>query len=265
MLDETEWDNVKIYSFMAATSLAEGWLMYYLAKRNNIDYVRSIAWNTGNMWGTIGGALTRFILLDSITDKDIGRPTIGVSIIAGGAVGVFLMNHLQQCYPRSAGDYIAINSLGIASSVFGSGLIADSKSVSTGSMYGLLFTTAGLTLGYLSTAKTSLLSSEGAIVGLGTAVAGLLGSGILLIENSKTAFFKTAWVGGLSMAGWLGTYLYLTQSGHRVAKRKADKKMNYNFGINPSGLVFMKSAPEKQYNMLRNSINMDLISFRTQF
>ncbi len=267
LMVEDEYDyNQKLLSIMGVTSLAEGWLMYYLAKRNNIDYARSMAWNTGNIWGTLGGAYLSTIALDEEgLEGSGGRQIFGTSMIAGGIGGIFLMNHIQLKYPRSSGDYRAINSLGIASSVFSSGLMYDAESIRAGSIYGLLSSTAGLALGYVSTVNTSFSQMEGALIGVGTGVAGLLGIGIASIADYDSEFAYSALVGGCAMAGWLGTYLYFTQTGHRAAKKKADKKMNYNFEINPSGLVFMKSAPEQQYNMLRNSVNMDLVSFRAQF
>jgi hypothetical protein len=266
LMVEDEYDyNHKLLSVIGVTSLAEGWLMYYLARRNNIDYARSMAWNTGNIWGTLGGAYLSNIVIEDIIDESPGRQIFGASLIAGGIGGVFLMNHLQHKFPRSSGDFRAINSLGIASTVFGAGLIFESESIRGGSLYGLLSSTAGLALGYVSTVNTSFTQMEGALIGVGTGVAGLLGIGIASIVDNDSLFGVSALVGGCAMAGWLGTYLYFTQTGHRAAKKKEDKKMNYNFGINPSGLVFMKSAPEQQYNMLRNSVNMDLVSFRAQF
>jgi hypothetical protein len=250
-------------AIMGLASTAEGWIQYAMAKRRNLDYATSMAWNTGNVWGALGGLYTSFLAFGEEADEDFIVRIIGTGVLGGSVGGMFLTNHLQKKFPRSSGDFSALNSLGVATSIFGSGLFETVESPRGVGIVGLLSSGAGLALGYAATNSTKFTRTEGALIALGTGVGSLFGTGLTILVEPESAFAATAMVGGGMIAGWLGTYLYFKNDNASTQKKKMGS--NLHFGLNPAGLAMMRADHATQYRSLVSNQRMDLVGMRLTF
>jgi hypothetical protein len=251
-------------AIMGLSSVTEGWLLYSLAKKRNINYAHSKAWNTGNLWGAVNGMFLSFLTIGDDMEGDVALRLLGTGVVGGSVGGIFLTDHLQKTYPRSSGDFTALNSMAAATTIFGSGLFEHAENGFSAGMIGLLNSGSGLVLGYLATNKTNFTPLEGALIGLGTGVGSLFGSGLLILTDVDSAFGVTAMIGGGMLAGWAATYFYFKSDNKKSSR---DKKLGgqLNFGINPNGLAMLRSNPANQYRALTSPRGMDMMGLRLSF
>jgi hypothetical protein len=248
---------------MGLSSIAEGWIQYTIAKRRNLDYATSMAWNTGNVWGGVGGLYTSFLAVGNEADGDFVSRIIGAGVLGGSVGGMFLTDHLQKKYPRAGGDFSAINALGVATTVFGFGLYETVDNARGAGIVGLLTSGSGLALGYAATQNTNFTRLEGALITLGSYVGSLLGTGLIILTEPESSFGASAMIGGGMVAGWLGTYLYFKNDNAKAQKKKVGS--NLHFGLNPAGLTIMRADQATQYRALVSNQRMDMVGMRLTF
>jgi hypothetical protein len=223
----------------SGVSIAEGWGLYYLSQKNDFDYSRSMAWNTGNFWGT-GSGLMLYILVAG--DNDVGQRGFAASGLLGAVGGIALMDVLHKRHFRTPGDYRAMNALAITGYVFGAGTainINSSRGIAAAFLSGI---TLGMGVGYARTANTSFTKLEGGLIALGTFTGGLLGGAVSILaapDNESTAIYLTAAGGAI---GWVATYSYFLNQERPIGAIgfKGDNGRSFNLSVNPMGFTLGK-------------------------
>lgn len=251
--------------YTGLTSLVEGWSLYYLAKKHNFDYARSVAWNSGNFWGGVQGSMLHNVVFGT---EDMNARAIGGSILLGSAGGILLYNHLQKSLPRTTGDHRAINAAGLIGSVVGLGFNTDQTSRMRSGLF-MMSSGAFLAAGYGLTKFTSFDNAEGALITVGSAAGGLAGIGISIAfdSNSDSApFFYTATGAAI---GWTVSYLFFKNRNHSPVNRgmglETKRKSKVDFNFNPVGFGMMNQSEEQQIRMLQQNISGDMLGFKLTF
>ncbi|MBK7427636.1 MAG: hypothetical protein IPI60_11705 [Saprospiraceae bacterium] len=251
--------------FVGLTSLVEGWAMYYVAKKNNFDYARSAAWNTGNFWGTGLGVLA-YGAITEFEEEDIRGA--GVSSLVGAAGGIALMNYLQKTQPRTTGDLRAINTAGLIGATIGLGF---SDEGSGRGAFTSLFAGSGLGLAasYLMTNHTSFDNAEGGLIALGSIVGGLAGGGIAIVADMDSFSGPVFITAAGAAAGWAVSYLFFKNRNRSGGKngmgleRKRKSKVDFNF--NPVAIGMLQQSEEQQIKMLQRNVPGDMLGFKLTF
>ena len=239
--------------------------MYYVAKKNNFDYARSAAWNTGNFWGTGLGVLA-YGAITEFEEEDIRGA--GVSSLVGAAGGIALMNYLQKTQPRTTGDLRAINTAGLIGATIGLGF---SDEGSGRGAFTSLFAGSGLGLAasYLMTNHTSFDNAEGGLIALGSIVGGLAG-GVIAIVADMDSFSGPVFITAAgAAAGWAVSYLFFKNRNRSGGKngmgleRKRNSKVDFNF--NPVAIGMLQQSEEQQIKMLQRNVPGDMLGFKLTF
>lgn len=258
---ENAFNTNRSLAVLGATSFAEAWILHSIARKKNISYARSMAWNTGNIWGTVSGVYTGIMIIGGQNVEDFQLRISGGMILAGGVGGILLGNYLHNKYPRTTGDYRSINSLAFVSNLIGIGISEwpdyDSKALG---LRGLLSTGVGTTLGYLSTKNTQFSSFEGIMVAAGTGAGTLLGIGSLILIEPDADHLSLLIPGIGGLIGWATTYLYMRSTGDSKSPKKSFG--NTQFYMNPAGVMLAHSTPERQYQLLSSRQNMDILGLK---
>ncbi len=252
--------------FSGLTSIAEGWAMYHVAKKNNFDYARSAAWNTGNIWGTGLG----FMTYGAITDfQDESIRGAGIGALAGAAGGIALMNYIQKEHPRTTGDLRAINAAGLIGTAYG--FISVDNASERGLAIGLIASSGlGLTAGYLLTGKTSFDNAEGGLIALGSVVGGLAGAGVAIVAGIEDSVSGPVFITATGAAvGWITSYFIFKNrnrsAGNRGMGLETIRKTKVDFNFNPVGFGMMNQSEEQQIRMLQQNISGDMLGFKLTF
>lgn len=254
-------DDVILESVLiSGTSILEGWLGYQIAKKHNFSYTRSKAINSGNFWGGISGLLAFGMFADEFESNHGG---IGFSGLIGSGLGLFTANRLVQKYPRSSGDITAINMAGLVGFSWGSALAVSFDWYERGLFTSTFITTlGGLALSGLSTRNTNFTNLEGGLIAVGSIAGGALGLGVSnLVDAEETGYFISAALG--LTAGWFITYQLLARNDTPLKSLGFGNKIRWN--INPASIGLAMSSPEKQANLMRQNIRMDLVNLSYSF
>jgi hypothetical protein len=227
----------------SGVSIAEGWGLYLLSQKKNFDYSRSMAWNTGNLWGTGSGLMLYALIADDI---DAGPRGFASSGLLGAVGGIALMDLLYKKHYRSPGDYRAANALAFTGLAFGVGAAIDSESARGIAISMLSGSVLGMTAGYGLTANTSFTKLEGGLIALGTFTGGLLGSAVSILaepDSESIAVYLTAAGGAI---GWGATYLYFLNQGRSIGSAgfKSNTGTSLNISVNPMGLALGKKLKQ---------------------
>ncbi len=229
--------NARTYGqFIFFTSTVEGWLSFALAQKYQSTYVRSMAWNTGNFWGSGIGAL-----LGYGASLSSGDPLVGTTIgcLAGAGGGIALTLWLDRVLPRSMGDIRVINAAGSMGALWGItalGSLGDEKtSVSAVAGMSLI----GLATGYVLTKHTGFSKADGGLVFAGTYVGALLGFGSAAFLSDETQVLYTTALG--SAVGFIGSYLWMMKG--KWSGRKDNGRIGYEWSFNPAALVMHNTRP----------------------
>jgi len=246
-------------------SIAEGWALYYVAKKHKFDYDRSVAWNSGNFWGTVQGSL----LPIAIQGSRLQPRFLGATGLIGGVGGTVLFDYLHKKSPRSAGDYRAINTLGYVGAVWVPAIFPDLDRGTDVAVSFMSATALALGAGHLLTRETNFSKVEGGLVVLGTWVGGLLGAGTGILidsENYATSLRITSFGATL---GWAISYLYFKNNrldgGLFGLNSRKKSRSHFDFQFNPVALGAMRSSPEQQSAMLVQGRGLDMVSCRLAF
>lgn len=240
IFDDSDYfeSNARAYGqFIFFTSAVEGWLSFALAQKYRSTYVRSMAWNTGNFWGSAIGALFGYRLSYNARDPLIGT-TIGS--FAGGGGGIALTLWLDRVMPRSAGDIRVINAAGSMGALWGiaatESLRSDAAIVSAIGGMSLI----GLTTGYLLTKHSGISKVDGGFIFAGTYVGALLGfgTGAYLAGGEGQALYMMA---AGSAVGFLGSYLWIMRG--KWSGRKNIGSIEYEWSFNPAALAMRNARP----------------------
>jgi hypothetical protein len=257
------YDDIKLNAIIGITSLAEGWIMYGVAKKHRFTYARSMAWTSGNFWGTVGGPL----FYGTISNFDIaGETDFNFSVLAGSVLGTWLFDHLHKVSPRTPGDYRAINSGMVAGGLLGLYLGAESN-------YERVWYAAPLVSSALSLIATRKITSvnplgnlEGSMIALGTFSGSMLGIGLSVSLDfyEEETILLTA-LGAIS--GWAASYLIFRDKNKRgtIGLNRKKNHSIFDFGVQPAGLVFSSMNREQQANMLRSNIAPGLVNCSLRF
>lgn len=251
--------------FVGLTSIVEGWAMYFVAKKNNFDYARSAAWNTGNFWGTGLGVLA-YGAITEFNDENIR--SVGISSFVGAAGGIVLMDFLQKSQPRTTGDLRAINAAGLIGTTIGFGF---SDEGSGRGAFTSLFAGSGLGLAasYLLTNHTSFDNAEGGLIALGSLVGGLAGGGVAIVADMDSFSGPVLITAAGAAAGWAVSYLFFKNRNRSTGKegmgleRKRGTKVDFNF--NPVGFGLLQQSEEQQIRMLQRNVPGDMLGFKLTF
>lgn len=245
---------------ISGTSILEGWLGYQIAKTHNFSYTRSKAINSGNFWGGVGGLMAFGIFADEF------EPSIavfGFSGLVGSGLGLFAANRLVQKYPRSSGDITAINMAGLVGFSWGAALSVSFDWYERGfSTSTFISTLGGLALSGLSTNNTNFTNLEGGLIAVGSIAGGALGLGIANLADAEEAGYFISGALGLT-AGWMITYQLLARNETQLKSLGFGNKIRWN--INPASIGMAMSSPERQANLMRQNIRMDLVSLNYAF
>jgi hypothetical protein len=250
------------YFIMPAASLAEGWLLYGLAKRKQFSYERSMAWSSGNFWGTGVGSLSSLVI-----DPDLDSPRLlGISGLVGAGLGIYLFDYLDKVAYRSKGDYRAINTMGLIGASWGASSIGENGST-TGSSISLITSSAlGLVAGYVLTSNTQFTGIEGSLISLGAFTGGLLGTGMAIIIEPETSRGFFLLLSGGATAGWFVGYgVFKNKDKSNGIGFRIDKQSEAKFNLNPASIGFIQSSPTQQAHMLRQNINPSIASMHVTF
>lgn len=252
--------------FVGLTSIVEGWAMYFVAKRNNFDYARSAAWNTGNFWGTGLGVLA-YGAITEFDDENIR--SIGISSLVGAAGGIVLMDYLQKSQPRTTGDLRAINAAGLIGTTIGLGFTEEGST--RGAFVSLLAGSAlGLAGSYLLTNHTSFDNAEGGLIALGSLVGGLAGAGVAIVAGIEDSYSGPVFITAAGAAvGWGVSYLFFKNRNRAASNKgmglesKRGTKVDFNF--NPVGFGMLQQSEEQQIRMLQRNVSGDMLGFKLTF
>ena len=251
-----------VYFGIPGFSLVEGWAMYGLAKKYGFSYERSMAWSSGNFWGTGIGSLASLLV-----DQDLNSPRLlGISGLAGAGLGIYLFDQLDKVAPRSKGDYRAINMLGLIGATWGASSIGNSTS-SAGASISLITSSAlGLVGGYLLTSNTQFSGLEGSLIGLGSFTGALLGTGLAIIIQPNTSRGIFTLIGGGATAGWFISYAaFHSKNKVNGLGLKIDSRSEAKFQLNPASIGFIQSSPSQQAQLMRQNINTSIASMHVTF
>ncbi len=232
-------------------SLAEGWAGYFIAKKYGIDHSRSIAWNSGNIWGMTSG----FLLNNSFSDAEDARKT-GIAMLGGSALGIVGAHFLQNYNPRSGGDWRAINAGGFVGTLLGLSVVDAFRNEKP--VYNTIFITStlGLCTSYILTKNTSFTKSEGAVITIGTGVGTFLGLGVSYLADTEM-LGSMLMTGAGAALGWATTYTALkleTKNRTQKMKLEKDRTGSLNFQINPTGFSMLKMTEGQQIRLLQQNI-----------
>ena len=232
-------------------SLAEGWAGYFIAKKHGIDHSRSIAWNSGNIWGMTSG----FLLNNSFSDSQDARKT-GIAMFSGSALGIMGAHALQNHLPRSSGDWRAINAGGIVGTLFGLSVVDVLRNEKQVYNTVLISSTLGLCASYMLTNNTSFTKSEGAVITIGTGVGTFLGLGVSYLAETEMPVGMLMTGTGAAL-GWAITYTALkleTKNKTKNMKLEKDRSGSLNFQINPTGFSMLKMSEAQQIRLMQQNI-----------
>jgi hypothetical protein len=233
-------------------SLAEGWVGYYIAKKHKIDHARSIAWNSGNIWGMTSG----FLLNNSFSDSQDARKT-GIAMLGGSALGIAGAHLLQNHLPRSSGDWRAVNAGGFVGSLFGLSVVDVLRNEKQVYNTVLITSTLGLCASYMLTKNTSFTKSEGAVITIGTGVGTFLGLGVSYLADTEMPVGMLMTGTGAAL-GWAITYTALkleTKNKTKNMKLEKDRSGSLNFQINPTGFSMLKMSEAQQIRLMQQNIS----------
>ena len=237
--------------YVGLFSLAEGWAGYLIAKKRNIDYARSMAWNSGNLWGIAAG----YLLYNSHSESESPKYT-GISMLGGSALGILGTNALQNLYPRSSGDWRAINAGGLVGSMFGLSLVDAVDSYKRIHIYILFSSALGFTGAHMLTRNTSLTKFEGAKIGIGTGAGAFLGAMLGYMVEAEVLPGMLL-IGSTAALGWGITYAAIRSKGSKKTKGlglEKDRSGNFNFHVNPTGFSMLKMNEAQQIRLMQQNI-----------
>ncbi len=226
------------YVILSGVSIAEGWAMYSVAKHNQFDYSRSMAWNSGNIWGGAAGLFTYMTLVDEVDDLR----WLGVSGLAGSAAGILAMDQLYKKHYRTPGDYRAINALGLTGLTMGVAVGVDFDTPRAAGLSMLLGSATGIAIAYSATRQTEFSKVEGGLIALGTVVGGLLGGAVAILVEPDSYAAPVYMVAAGSGLGWLGTYSYFKKHdfGRNDTGYSIGNDAHIGFSVNPAGWLLAR-------------------------
>lgn len=237
--------------YVGLFSLVEGWAGYFAAKGRKIDYARSMSWNSGNAWGLVAG----YLLYNSFSESESARYS-GISMLGGSALGILGANALQTHYPRSSGDWRAINAAGFIGSVIGLSVIDEVKSDRTLHSSILITSAAAIAGAHMFTRRTTFTKSQGAMISIGTGGGALMGAVVSYMIGTEM-FSSLLITGGAAAAGWGITYAYHRSQNKKQSKGlglEKDRSGGFNFHVNPTGFGMLKMSEAQQIRMLQQNI-----------
>jgi len=237
------------------TSIIEGWIGYQIAKRHNFTYTRSKAINSGNFWGGVVGIGTYGIF---VSDDNFQFSGLGFSGLLGSGLGIFASNRMISKYPRSSGDITAINMAGLIGFSWGISvafaLDTEGSGAFTSSVVGIL---GGLAVSGLATRNTKYSNLEGGLISIGSIAGGALGIGIAnLVDSGETGYFFSTSIG--LTVGWISCSKFLSHNSSSLKSLGFGERIRWN--INPASIGMVMSSSEKQANLMRQNIRMDLLT-----
>lgn len=246
---------------ISGVSIVEGWVGYYLAKKRKFTYAQSMAYNTGNFWGGSTGLLGYQMTAGSFDADPAGYGFFG---LAGSLGGLWLFDVLHKKRPRSSGDLRAINTAGFIGVSLGLAFVYESTNDRAISAAALIGAGVGIASTYMSTSSTNFSKFEGGMILLSSIGGFALGTGVGLVSDldSGSAVFSMAFGATL---GWIGSYLYFKNNESTRRTRSKDLGNNLQFNINPAGLTMLMSSPDQQMNMMRQNIQMNMMSLNYSF
>jgi len=249
---------------ISGTSFFEGWLGYFYAKRRNITLIQSKAINVGNFWGGVTGLMGYGMFNNNTGLHDRG---FGFSGLIGSGIGILASNALIKKYPRASGDFVVFNMAGVVGSSIGlsTAFLLDSGERGT---YASLFlgTIGGLAIGGLSTKHSRFPNEEAARLALTTIVGGGLGYGISILYYFNLGLTNAQLATGGAIGFTTGYFIgYLILKNNLAVKKSVGWGEKLKWGFNPAGISMIMSTQERQANLMRQNIRMDLLSLNYAF
>lgn len=263
---------------LAGVSLAEGWASLWVSRSRQFTYTRSMAWNTGNFWGAyLGQRIGNLTSKEPYYDDISKRGAVG-GLIGSGA-GIFLTHLLHKNYPRTAGDYRAINSAMVGIALYGDGIFRRPNifqapnnnhretKIRQAAVKG--FQLSAMAAAYYVTRQTKLTSSEGFIISgfalSGTLIGSLRYRDIDGIRNRPNEPSPELAAGVGTIIGWCVGYGIVKVMRQPRYIRKTGTSWIPDFSVQPSGLAFMRLSQDQQASLLQRNLQQPLLQMSWRF
>jgi hypothetical protein len=216
-----------ILSGMVA-SIVEGICGFHIANSSNMSAGTAEVIGTGGDFG-IGYGLGIAHL------ADLEDQAVWGSILLSSGAGLFVGNSLAKSQPYTRGDAYVLSTAGLLGAYIPLAIVdiaeGEDKAYSTASMVGA---TIGLWAGHSLVKGKDFTTGQGRLVGLGTMVGGLVGSGLAYLmssDNDNSVLFLTSSAIGASGGFWIMYNSF-------AEKAQATKEgLSWNFNIEPAGLL----------------------------
>lgn len=267
-------NNVPGNNFMmAGVSLAEGWASLWVSRKRKFTYEQNMAWTTGNFWGAYFGNGLGYLTSEIPTVNGRNRGS-SIGGLVGSGIGIFLTHLLHKNYPRTTGDYRAINSAMLGVALYGDGIFREPTifqsptsfnqnelKIRSAAVKGFQLST--MAAAYYVTRRSKLTSSEGFIISgfalSGTLIGSLRYRDVDNIRNRPVEPNVELATGVGTIIGWcVGFGIVKIYRQPRFKKRPGTSWVP-EFHLQPSGLAFMRLSQEQQANMLQRNMQQPLL------
>lgn len=270
-----EETSLRNYAYLfTLTSIVESQLAYRLSLRKNMDYDRTAAWQTGNIWGNVYGTILGYSLGEELGPQEVMMGSLG---LFGSFGGVLASAGLHRSFPKTTEEYRALNAFASALLTYSAGLYRENPLIDPSIRNWSMFATniAGMIGAQLFIKDTGFRTYDGLYIVGGTALGG--GLGLLRYNalrrpgrgNRVRDVDSRILAGTGMMIGWGISYFSLRaiRSPTQVSSSKGRRRtsMTPTFDINPAGAIGFLEAPDMQQQILQMNGDLSLMRLRLSF
>lgn len=263
---------------LAGVSLAEGWASLWVSRSRQFTYAQNMAWTTGNLWGAYLGDGIGYLTSETPTLDERNKGS-AIGGLVGSGVGIFLTHLLHKNYPRTTGDYRAINSAMLGVSLYGSGIfqvpnilqapVINQREIKIRLAAVKGFQLSAMAAAYYITRRSKFTSGEGFIISgfalSGTLIGSLRYRDIDGIRNRPNEPNRELATGVGTIIGWCVGYGIVKVMRQPRYIRKTGTSWIPDFSLQPSGLAFIRLSQDQQASLLQRNLQQPLLQMSWRF